>query len=147
MQALVYHGPGEKEWESKSDPTIEQPTDAIVEIDTTTICGTDLHILKGDVPTVTDGRTLGHEAVGTVVETGSGVEDIQQGDKVLVSCISACGRCKYCRRGLQSQCLSGGGWILGPWWMERRRSTSERRLLIPASTRCPRVSLMSRCCF
>jgi alcohol dehydrogenase len=113
MQALVYHGPGEKEWESKSDPTIEQPTDAIVEIDTTTICGTDLHILKGDVPAVTDGRTLGHEAVGTVVETGSGVEDIQQGDKVLVSCISACGRCKYCRRGLQSQCLSGGGWILG----------------------------------
>ena len=113
MQALVYHGPGEKEWESKSDPAIEQPTDAIVEIDTTTICGTDLHILKGDVPTVTDGRTLGHEAVGTVVETGSGVEDIQQGDKVLVSCISACGRCKYCRRGLQSQCLSGGGWILG----------------------------------
>ncbi len=113
MQALVYHGPGEKEWESKSDPTIQQPTDAIVEIDTTTICGTDLHILKGDVPTVTDGRTLGHEAVGTVVETGSGVEDIQQGDKVLVSCISACGRCKYCRRGLQSQCLSGGGWILG----------------------------------
>lgn len=113
MQALVYHGPGEKEWESKSDPTIEQPTDAVVEIDTTTICGTDLHILKGDVPTVTDGRTLGHEAVGTVVETGSGVEDIQQGDKVLVSCISACGRCKYCRRGLQSQCLSGGGWILG----------------------------------
>ena len=113
MQALVYHGPGEKEWESKSDPTIEQPTDAIVEIDTTTICGTDLHILKGDVPTVTEGRTLGHEAVGTIVETGTGVEDIQQGDKVLVSCISACGRCKYCRRGLQSQCLSGGGWILG----------------------------------
>jgi alcohol dehydrogenase len=113
MQALVYHGPGEKQWESKSDPSIEQPTDAIVEIDTTTICGTDLHILKGDVPTVTDGRTLGHEAVGTVVETGSGVEDIQQGDKVLVSCISACGRCKYCRRGLQSQCLNGGGWILG----------------------------------
>ena len=113
MQALVYHGPGEKEWESKSDPTIEQPTDAIVEIDTTTICGTDLHILKGDVPAVTDGRILGHEAVGTVVETGSGVEDIQQDDKVLVSCISACGRCKYCRRGLQSQCLSGGGWILG----------------------------------
>jgi alcohol dehydrogenase len=113
MQALVYHGPGEKEWESKADPTIEQPTDAIVQIDTTTICGTDLHILKGDVPTVTDGRTLGHEAVGTVVESGSGVEDIQQGDKVLVSCISACGRCKYCRRGLQSQCLNGGGWILG----------------------------------
>src|ERR671921_532052 len=113
MQALVYHGPGEKEWESKSDPTVEQPTDAIVQIDTTTICGTDLHILKGDVPTVTDGRTLGHEAVGTVVESGSGVEDIQQGDKVLVSCISACGRCKYCRRGVQNQGLRGGGWVLG----------------------------------
>lgn len=113
MQALVYQGPGEKEWESKTDPEIEQPTDAIVEIDTTTICGTDLHILKGDVPTVTEGRTLGHEAVGTVIEAGSGVEDIQQGDKVLVSCISACARCTYCRRGLQSQCLSGGGWILG----------------------------------
>src|ERR687893_1121650 len=113
MQALVYHGPGEKEWESKSDPTIEQPTDAIVQIDTTTICGTDLHILKGDVPTVTEGRTLGHEAVGTVVEAGSGVVDVREGDRVLVSCISACGRCGNCRRGLQSQCTSGGGWILG----------------------------------
>ena len=113
MQALVYHGPGEKEWESKSDPTIEQPTDAIVEIDTTTICGTDLHILKGDVPAVTDGRTLGHEAVGTVVETGSGVEDIQQGDKVLVSYISACGRCKYCRRAYKASALAGaaGSWV------------------------------------
>jgi alcohol dehydrogenase len=113
MKALIYHGPREKEWESKSDPAIERATDAIVKIDTTTICGTDLHILKGDVPTVTEGRTLGHEAVGTVVETGSGVEEIQEGDKVLVSCISACGRCTYCRRGLQSQCLNEGGWILG----------------------------------
>src|SRR5918993_3160184 len=113
MQALVFHGPGEKKWESKSDPKIENPTDTIVKIDTTTICGTDLHILKGDVPAVTDGRTLGHEAVGTVIETGSGVEEIQEGDKVLVSCISACGRCTYCRRGLQSQCLNEGGWILG----------------------------------
>jgi alcohol dehydrogenase len=110
---LVYHGPAEKQWESKPDPAIEQPTDAIVQIDTTTICGTDLHILKGDVPTVTEGRTLGHEAVGTVVETGATVEDVQRGDKVLVSCISTCGHCRYCRRGLQSQCLSGGGWILG----------------------------------
>lgn len=113
MQALVYHGPEEKSWESKPDPGIELPGDAVVRIDTTTICGTDLHILKGDVPTVTEGRTLGHEAVGTVVETGSGVEDVQEGDRVLVSCISACGRCAYCRRGLQSQCLNGGGWILG----------------------------------
>lgn len=113
MQALVYHGPGEKEWESKPDPGIESSGDAVVRIDTTTICGTDLHILKGDVPTVTEGRTLGHEAVGTVVEVGSGVQDVQEGDRVLVSCISACGRCAYCRRGLQSQCLNGGGWILG----------------------------------
>lgn len=113
MKALVYHGPAEKRWESKPDPGIERATDAVVRIDTTTICGTDLHILKGDVPTVEGGRTLGHEAVGTVVETGSGVEDVREGDRVLVSCISACGRCEYCRRGLQSQCLSGGGWILG----------------------------------
>ena len=113
MQALVYHGPGDKHWESKSDPTIEDPTDALVEIDTTTICGTDLHILKGDVPTVDEGRTLGHEAVGTVVETGSAVMNVREGDKVLVSCISACGRCMYCKRGMYSQCLNGGGWILG----------------------------------
>ena len=113
MKALVYHGPENKEWESKSDPEIEQASDAIVKIDTTTICGTDLHILKGDVPTVDEGRTLGHEAVGTIVEIGSGVEDVQEGDKVLVSCISACGRCVHCRKGLQSQCLNGGGWILG----------------------------------
>ncbi len=113
MQALVYHGPGSKEWESKQDPRIEQPTDAIVKIDTTTICGTDLHILKGDVPTVDEGRTLGHEAVGTVVETGSAVQEVREGDRVLVSCISSCGRCAYCKRGLYSQCLNGGGWILG----------------------------------
>src|SRR5215218_5480084 len=113
MQALVYHGPGEKERESKSDPKIENPTDAIVKIDTTTICGTDLHILKGDVPAVTDGRTLGHEAVGTVLESGAAVMNAREGDKVLVSCISACGRCGYCKRGMYSQCLNGGGWILG----------------------------------
>src|SRR3954465_15898132 len=109
MQALVYHGPGEKQWESKSDPIIEQPTDAIVKIDTTTICGTDLHILKGDVPTVTEGRTLGHEAVGTVVETGNGVENFRSGDRVLVSCIFACGRCIYCRHSIFGQCISLGG--------------------------------------
>ncbi len=113
MQALIYHGPGDKQWESKSDPSIEDPTDAIVKIDTTTICGTDLHILKGDVPTVDEGRTLGHEAVGTVVETGSAVMNVREGDKVLVSCISACGRCMYCKQGMYSQCLNGGGWILG----------------------------------
>jgi alcohol dehydrogenase len=113
MQALVYHGPNDKQWESKPDPKLERPSDAIVRIDTATICGTDLHILKGDVPTVAEGRTLGHEAVGTVVETGDAVENVRAGDRVLVSCISACGRCRYCREGMYGQCQSGGGWILG----------------------------------
>jgi alcohol dehydrogenase len=113
VKALVYHGPGQKKWEDKPDPGIERPSDAIVRIDTSTICGTDLHILKGDVPTVTEGRTLGHEAVGTVVETGNAVENFKVGDRVLVSCISACGRCTYCRQGMYGQCQSGGGWILG----------------------------------
>jgi alcohol dehydrogenase len=113
MQALVYHGPGNKQWESKPDPELERPSDAIVRIETATICGTDLHILKGDVPTCDEGRTLGHEAVGTVVETGNAVENVRPGDRVLVSCISACGRCRYCREGMYGQCRSGGGWILG----------------------------------
>jgi alcohol dehydrogenase len=113
MKALVYHGPNQKEWESKPDPKLERPSDAIVRIDTATICGTDLHILKGDVPSCEPGRTLGHEAVGTVVETGEAVENVRQGDRVLVSCISACGRCQYCRQGMFGQCQSGGGWILG----------------------------------
>ena len=113
MKALVYHGPGDKRWESKEDPGINEPEDAIVRIDTTTICGTDLHILKGDVPTVEAGRSLGHEAVGTVMAVGSAVRDVKEGDRVLVSCISSCGRCVYCKRGMYSQCLNGGGWILG----------------------------------
>jgi alcohol dehydrogenase len=113
MQALVYHGPDRKQWESKPDPKLEHPSDAIVQIDTATICGTDLHILKGDVPSCAEGRTLGHEAVGTVVETGDAVENLRQGDRVLVSCISACGRCRYCREGMYGQCQNGGGWILG----------------------------------
>ena len=113
MKALTYHGPGEKSWETKDDPKAERATDAVVRIDTTTICGTDLHILKGDVPAVTDGRTLGHEGVGTVVETGAAVENVREGDRVLISCISSCGRCAYCRGGMYSQCLQGGGWILG----------------------------------
>ena len=113
MKALVYHGPGRKAWEDVPDPQIIDDTDAIVGVDTTTICGTDLHILKGDVPAVTDGRILGHEAVGTVEAVGSAVTTVRPGDKVLVSCISACGRCRYCRDGMYGQCLGGGGWILG----------------------------------
>ena len=89
MKALVYHGPGKKAWEEVPDPTIQQPTDVIVRVDTTTICGTDLHILKGDVPAVTDGRILGHEGVGTVTEVGPAVSTLEVGDRVIISCISA----------------------------------------------------------
>ena len=113
MKAIVYHGPGEKAWEDVSDPVIQEDTDAIVRVDAVTICGTDLHILKGDVPAVTDGRILGHEAVGTVEAIGDGVRNLTVGDRVLVSCISACGTCSYCRVGSYGQCQGGGGWILG----------------------------------
>ena len=113
MKALVYHGPGQKAWEDVPDPTITSDTDAIVRVDAVTICGTDLHILKGDVPAVTDGRTLGHEAVGTVIEVGSSVRNVKPGDRVLVSCITSCGACRFCREGRYGQCLGGGGWILG----------------------------------
>ena len=113
MRALVYHGPGVKAWEDVPKPGVIADTDAIVRVDATTICGTDLHILKGDVPAVTDGRILGHEAVGTVDSVGSGVKTIKAGDRVLVSCISSCGTCRYCRDGHAGQCLGGGGWILG----------------------------------
>jgi alcohol dehydrogenase len=113
MRAVVYHGPGQKAWEEVPEPAIIDDGDAIVRVDTVTICGTDLHILKGDVPTVTDGRVLGHEAVGTVERVGVGVRTVQPGDRLLVSCITACGRCHYCRRGRYGQCLGGGGWILG----------------------------------
>ena len=113
MKALVYHGPGRKAWEEVPKPTVRDDTDAIVRVDAVTICGTDLHILKGDVPAVTDGRILGHEAVGTVEEVGPGVKNRKVGDRVLVSCITACGACRYCREGQYGQCLGGGGWILG----------------------------------
>src|ERR1700741_2030697 len=113
MKALVYHGPGERGWDLVADPTILDPTDAIVRIDTTTICGTDLHILKGDVPETTPGTVLGHEAVGTVQGVGAGVSTAARGDRVLLSCVSACGRCRYCKEGRYGQCLGGGGWIFG----------------------------------
>ncbi|MFI7279433.1 zinc-dependent alcohol dehydrogenase family protein [Micromonospora chersina] len=113
MKALVYGGPGEKSWSEIPDPTIVDPRDAIIRVDAVTICGTDLHILGGDVPEVQPGRVLGHEAVGTVVEVGGGVAGLKVGDRVLASCISACGVCRYCREGAYGQCLGGGGWILG----------------------------------
>jgi len=113
MKALVYHGPGQKAWEDAPKPAILSDTDAIVRVDAVTICGTDLHILKGDVPAVTDGRILGHEAVGTVEAVGAGVKTVKVGDRVLVSCVTACGACRFCREGRYGQCLGGGGWILG----------------------------------
>jgi alcohol dehydrogenase len=113
MKALVYHGPGERGWDSVDDPTIIDPTDIVVRIDTSTICGTDLHILKGDVPETTPGTVLGHEAVGTVQEIGSMVNTVAIGDRVLLSCVSSCGHCRFCKEGRYGQCLGGGGWIFG----------------------------------
>src|SRR6476661_1158619 len=113
MKALVYHGPGQRSWDSVPDPTIVDPTDAIVHIDSSTICGSDLHILKGDVPEVTAGTILGHEAVGTVVEIGAAVTTIAPGDRVLLSCITSCGRCRFCKEGHYGLCTGGGGWIFG----------------------------------
>jgi alcohol dehydrogenase len=113
MKALVYHGPGQRAWETVSDPKIQEATDAIVRIDTSTICGTDLHILKGDIPAVEPGRVLGHEAVGTIVETGDAVTTLAESDRVLVSCISSCGRCRFCKEGRYGLCTGGGGWIFG----------------------------------
>jgi alcohol dehydrogenase len=112
MKAFVYKGPGKKALEDRPVPDVKAPTDATVKIIKTTICGTDLHILKGDVPTCTPGRILGHEGVGIVEKTGPGVTAFHQGDHVLISCISACGKCEYCRRGMYSHCTTGG-WILG----------------------------------
>jgi alcohol dehydrogenase len=113
MRALAYHGPGHRAWEEVPDPELTDDGDIIVRVDATTICGTDLHILAGDVPEVTPGRILGHEAVGTVDEVGDGVRTLSPGDRVLVSCISACGTCRFCREGRYGQCLGGGGWVLG----------------------------------
>ena len=113
MKALVYNGPGTMAWEEVPMPVVQDNTDAVVRVDCTTICGSDLHILKGDVPEVTEGLVLGHEAVGTVESVGSAVTTVIPGDRVLVSCISACGRCRYCRQARYGQCLGGGGLILG----------------------------------
>ena len=112
MKALVYHGPGKRSLDERAMPAIINPTDAIVRVTRTTICGTDLHILKGDVPTCEPGRILGHEGVGIIHEAGSAVSSFKPGDHVLISCITSCGKCEYCRRGMYSHCKTGG-WILG----------------------------------
>ncbi|MER6314708.1 zinc-dependent alcohol dehydrogenase family protein [Streptomyces sp. NPDC001581] len=113
MRALVFQGPGRTAWQEVPDPALKDPTDVIVRVDAVTICGTDLHIVKGDLPEVTPGRVLGHEAVGTVVEIGGDVRSVRPGDRVLVSCISSCGRCRFCRESRYGQCRGGGGWVLG----------------------------------
>ncbi|HLK29104.1 MAG TPA: zinc-dependent alcohol dehydrogenase family protein [Puia sp.] len=112
MKALVFHGAGKKSWEEKPKPVIQQPTDAVVRITKTTICGTDLHIMKGDVPEVVDGRILGHEGVGVIEELGNSVTNFKKGDRVIISCITSCGKCDYCKKGMYSHC-ENGGWILG----------------------------------
>ena len=118
MKALIYRGPGKKSWEEVPDPKIEQPTDVIVKMVATTICGTDLHILKGDVPEVEVGRILGHEGIGLITEVGEGVTQLAVGDRVIIACVSSCGKCSNCRKGLYSHCLdpegiAGIGWIFG----------------------------------
>ncbi len=112
MKALVYHGPGLRSWDDVPRPTITKPTDAIVRVTKTTICGTDLHILKGDLPAVTAGRILGHEGIGIINQIGAAVTEFKVGDKVIISCVSACLKCSFCRRGMLSHCRDGG-WILG----------------------------------
>jgi alcohol dehydrogenase len=112
MKALVYHGPGKRTWEDKPRPVIQDAGDAIVRITTSTICGTDLHILKGDLPVVSDGRILGHEGIGVVEQVGTGVSEFHAGDKVIISCVTACLKCDFCKRGMYSHCRRGG-WILG----------------------------------
>jgi alcohol dehydrogenase len=118
MKALIYRGPGQKAWEDVPPPRIQHPTDVIVRIDTTTICGTDLHILKGDVPAVTPGRVLGHEGVGVITEVGTSVTGLAVGDRVIISCIKSCGHCKFCKQGIFAHCLGdegavGIGWVFG----------------------------------
>jgi alcohol dehydrogenase len=112
MHSLVYHGPGKPSWEPHRRPTLQYDGDAIVRITTSTICGTDLHILKGDVPTVSEGRILGHEGVGVIDEAGSAVSAFRKGDRVVISCITACGKCDFCRKQMYSHCRNGG-WVLG----------------------------------
>jgi alcohol dehydrogenase len=112
MKALVYHGAGKKSWEQTAKPVLQEPTDAVVRILKTTICGTDLHIMKGDLPEVKEGRILGHEGVGIIEEVGGAVRNFKKGDHVIISCVTSCGKCDFCKKGMYSHCEKGG-WILG----------------------------------
>ncbi len=113
MKAVVYHGPNDVRWDEVPDPELIDPTDVIASVEATTICGSDLHILKGHLPEVEVGRVLGHEAIAVVEQVGPSVRNLRSGDRILVSCISACGGCRFCREGRFGQCVHGGGWILG----------------------------------
>lgn len=112
MKALVYRGVGDIALEERPDPQLQQPGDAVVRLVKTTLCGTDLHIIKGDVPTCEPGRILGHEGIGVVEQVGAAVSQFKPGDRALISCISSCGKCDFCRKGMTSHCRTGG-WILG----------------------------------
>jgi hypothetical protein len=112
MKALVYRGPGKRAWEDRPRPVIRNPADAVVRITTSTICGTDIHILKGDLPSVVAGRILGHEGIGVIEEVGTAVSEFRVGERVIISCITACLKCVFCKRAMYSHC-SRGGWILG----------------------------------
>ena len=144
MNALVYHGPGNRSWDAVPDPVIQAPTDVIVRVDTATICGTDLHILKGDVPECEPGTVLGHEAVGTIVEVGSAVTSFQIGNKVLVPCVTACGRCRFCKQSRYGQCSGGGGWIFGHLINGLQPNTRGSPLLTPLYMRFQLGSPTSR---
>ncbi|WP_330309130.1 MULTISPECIES: alcohol dehydrogenase catalytic domain-containing protein [unclassified Streptomyces] len=113
MRAFVYHGPEQTSWDTVTDPVIEDPTDVIVRVDATTVCGTDLHIVRGELPEVKPGTVLGHEAVGEVVDVGREVHSVRAGEQVIVPSVSACGRCRFCQDSMYGQCRGGGGWILG----------------------------------
>lgn len=143
MKALVYQGPGKKVWQDMPAPRIQHPTDVIVRIDTTTICGTDLHILKGDVPAVTPGRILGHEGVGTITEVGSSVTTLAVGDNVIISAIKSCGRCKFCKYGIFAHCLGdegavGVGWVFGHLIDGTQPNSCACRTQRTPCTRCPK---------
>jgi alcohol dehydrogenase len=111
MRALVYHGPEQTSWDTVTDPVIEDPTDIIVRVDATTVCGTDLHIVRGELPEVKPGTVLGHEAVGEVVEVGREVHSVRAGEQVIVSSVSACGRCRFCQDGMYiAAAVADGFW-------------------------------------
>jgi len=143
MKALVYLGPGKKELLERPKPELSAPTDAIVKITKTTICGTDLHILKGDVPTCQPGRILGHEGVGVIDKVGVAVTAFKPGDRVLISCISSCGKCVYCRKLMYSHCTSGG-WSWATASTARRPSSSAFPMRIPVSIPFPMVRTKRR---